>query len=200
MDPIIRICNAGERAEHMARKAVEVCRIWAVVSLVLASLVIGTSAAASTAAETPLGAYLAARHAQHMRDYAAAASWFEDALRADPASPELIARTFLMAVSEGRFDRARALAESALKLDPTDAVAELVLLIDRTKAGDKTAALARAEALPGDGVHRFVGPLARAWTHMAVNDLTGAAAALQQLDKFNGFAPLKFYQLGLIYD
>jgi tetratricopeptide (TPR) repeat protein len=184
----------------MARKAVKVCRIWAVVSLVLAGLVIGTSAAASISAETPLGAYLAARHAQHMRDYAAAASWFEDALRADPASPELIARTFLMAVSEGRFDRARALAESALKLDPTDAVAQLVLLIDRTKAGDKTAALNRAEALPGDGVHRFVGPLARAWTHMAVNDLTGAAAALQQLDKFNGFAPLKFYQLGLIYD
>jgi tetratricopeptide (TPR) repeat protein len=35
---------------------------------------------------------------------------------------------------------------------------------------------------------------------MATGDLTGAAAALQELDKFNGFAPLKYFQLGLLYD
>ena len=76
-------------------------------------------------------------------------SWFEDALKTDPESPELISRTFLMEASEGRFDRARLLAESELKLDPTDAVAELILLIERIKAGDKAGALARADALPG---------------------------------------------------
>jgi len=68
----------------------------------------------SPSSEAPFGAYLAARHAQHMRDYQAAASWFEDALRADPESPELITRTFLMEASEGRFERARTLAESEL--------------------------------------------------------------------------------------
>ncbi len=31
--------------------------------------------------EVPFGAYLAGRHAQQMRDYQAAAAWFEDALR-----------------------------------------------------------------------------------------------------------------------
>src|SRR6202008_4077297 len=56
------------------------------------------------------------------------------------------------------------------------------------------------EALPGDGVHRFVSPLALGWTRMAVGDLAGAAAALLQLDKFNGFAPLEFVQLGLLDD
>jgi len=35
---------------------------------------------------------------------------------------------------------------------------------------------------------------------MAVDDLAGADAALRQLDKFNGFAPLEYYQLGLLYD
>jgi len=49
-------------------------------------------------------------------------------------------------------------------------------------------------------VHRFLGPLALGWTRMAVGDLAGADAALRQLDKFNGFAPLEFYQLGLLYD
>jgi tetratricopeptide (TPR) repeat protein len=167
--------------------------------LVLAGvLAMGSAAVAGT--ETPFGAYLAGRHAQETRDYTAAALWFEDALKSDPESPELINRTFLMEASEGRFDRARALAEKELKLDPTDAVAELILMVDRIKTGDNKGALARAEALPADGVHRFVGPLARAWTQMAMGDLAGADAALRQLDKFNGFGPLQNYQLGLLYD
>ena len=123
-------------------------------SFLVASLAAGTSAVAAPnvdkaepSSEAPFGAYLAARHAQHMRDYQAAASWFEDALRADPESPELITRTFLMEASEGRFERARELAESELKLDSTDAVAELVLLMDRVQSGDTPGALARAPGL-----------------------------------------------------
>jgi tetratricopeptide (TPR) repeat protein len=181
-------------------------RIWGTAGFLLVGLVAGASEAAptpdkpETAVEAPFGAYLAGRHAQHMRDYQSAVSWFEDALRADPESPELITRTFLMEASVGQFDRAQTLAESELKLDSTDAMAELVLLLDRVSAGDKTGAMARADALPHEGVHRFVRPLARAWTHMAVGDVAGADAALQEFDKFNGFAPLKFYQLGLLYD
>jgi Flp pilus assembly protein TadD len=151
-------------------------------------------------ADTPYGAYLAGRHAQEVRDYGNAALWFAAALKADPHSPELISRTFAMEAQAGRFDEARPLADEALKLDGSDAVADLVLLIDRVKAGDKAAALARAEALPDDGLHRYVGPLARAWTRMATGNLAGADAALQELDKFNGFAPLKDFQLGLLYD
>ena len=92
------------------------------------------------------------------------------------------------------------LAEQVLDLDGSDAVADLVLLLDRVEAGDNAAALARAEALPDDGLHRYVGPLALAWTQMAVGNLAGADAALQGLDKFDGFAPLKYFQLGLLYD
>jgi len=166
----------------------------------LLALVGATPSTATPSLEAPSGAYLAGRHAQETRDYAAAVTWFEDALKSDPASPELISRTFLMEASEGRFERARLLAQQELTLDSTDAVAELILLIDRIKAGDKAGALARAEALPGDGVHRYLGPLALGWTRMAVGDLAGADEALRRLDKFNGFAPLEYYQLGLLYD
>ena len=148
----------------------------------------------------PFGAYLAGRHAQEERDYGAAASWFETALKTDPHSPELVSRTFDMEAQAGRFEQARPLADQALRLDSSDAVAGLVLLIDRVKAGDWAAALARAEALPDDGLHRYVGPLARAWTQMALGNLVGADLALQDLDKFNGFAPLKYFQLGLLYE
>jgi tetratricopeptide (TPR) repeat protein len=146
------------------------------------------------------GNYLAGRHAERMRDYPAAAAWFDKAIVADPDAPELISRTFLMAVGAGNFDRARPLADQVLKLDGTDALARLVLIIDRLKAGDNTGALQNATSLPTDGVHRFIAPLALAWTRMAAGDLPGADAALQQLDKFNGFQPLKDFQLGLLYD
>jgi tetratricopeptide (TPR) repeat protein len=148
----------------------------------------------------PFGTYLAGRHAEQLRDYPAAVSWFDKAITADPNSPELISRTFLMAVGAGDFDRARQLADTELKFDPNDGLALLVLITDRMKAGDSAAALKYAAALPKDGVHRFVGPLALTWTRMAAGDLAGADAALQQLDKFNGFQPLKDFQLGLLYD
>ncbi|MBV9862981.1 MAG: tetratricopeptide repeat protein [Alphaproteobacteria bacterium] len=146
------------------------------------------------------GDYLAGRQAQQVRDFSAAAEWYEAAIRIDPQSPELIERTFLMEVTDGRFDRANALAESVLKGDPGDAVAELVQLIQHLKTANTGAALAIAQALPQDGIHRFVGPLALAWTRAAAGDFAGADAALQQFDKFNGFAPLKYFQLGLLYD
>src|SRR5215469_2953892 len=183
----------------MNEKVIEIFGIRALSGLLLAFVVAVPSEAAPNI-ETPTGAYLAGRHAQETRDYAAAASWYEDALKTDPESAELISRTFLMEASDGRFERARLLAERELKLDPQDAVAELVLMIDSVKAGDKAGALARAEALPGDGVHRYLGPLALGWTRMAVGDLAGADEALRRLDKFNGFAPLEYYQLGLLYD
>ncbi len=177
--------------------------MWIVPGLALAILAGGPGRAAvgdEHRAASPFGAYLAGRHAQEIHDYTAAASWFEDALKADPQSPELISRTFLMEATEGRFAAAHSLAESEIEIDSTDAVAQLTLLIDQIKAGDKAGALARANALPSDGVHRYVGPLALAWTRMAMGDLAGAAEALQGLDKFNGFAPLKYFQLGLLYD
>jgi tetratricopeptide (TPR) repeat protein len=183
----------------MKRTVIDIVR-----GLVLAGLLLigiaATPAGAAPSTATLFGEYLAGRHAQETRDYATAAEFFEEALQQDPGSPELISRTFLMEASEGRFDRARALAEKELKLDPSDAIAELILLIDRLKAGDKAGALARAEALPAEGVHRLLGPLARAWTRMATGDLAGADAALRQLEKFNGVAPLEYYQLGLLYD
>jgi tetratricopeptide (TPR) repeat protein len=183
----------------MNTKAMKIFGIRGLAGFLLACAVT-TSSGAVPSTETPFGAYLAGRHAEETRDYAAAASWFEDALKTDPRSPELISRTFLMEADEGHFDRARSLAERELNVDPTDAVAELILMIDRIKAGDKAGALARAEALPADGVHRFLGPLARGWMRIATGDLAGADAALRQLDKFNGFAPLEYYQLGLLYD
>ncbi|HEX5453737.1 MAG TPA: tetratricopeptide repeat protein [Stellaceae bacterium] len=159
-------------------------------------------AVSATAASTGqlFGDYLAGRHAQHTRNFSAAARWYEKALAADPRAPELIKHTFLMEISDGSFERAAALAKSELMRDPHDALAQLTIVIERLKAGDSAGALKAAEALPTDGLHRFVGPFALAWTRAAAGDIAGADTALQGLDKFNGFEPLKVFQLGLLYD
>jgi tetratricopeptide (TPR) repeat protein len=146
------------------------------------------------------GTYLAGKHAEQLRDYPAAAAWFDQAVTIDPTAPELISRDFLMAVGAGDFDHARTLATSELKLDSSDALAQMVIIVDRLKANDSAGAIKHAQTLPQDGLHRFVAPLALAWTKMAAGDLVGADAALQQFDKFNGFEPLKDFQLGLLYD
>src|SRR5947207_11186345 len=161
------------------------------------------SAAEDKSAAVPehlFGECLAGRHAEQRRDFSGAAKWFEKAIAADPDAPEVISRSFMMEVSVGHFDRALALAPKELKLDPSDAIAQMVLLIDRLKAGDNAGALKYAAGWPSDGVHRFIGPFALAWTRMAAGDLAGADTALQGLDKFNGFKPLKVFQLALLYD
>ena len=158
------------------------------------------AAAQDKTPEHLFGEYLAGRHAQQRRDFSSAAKWFEKAIAADADSPEVISRSFMMEVSVGHFDRALALAPKELKLDPSDAIAQMVLLIDRLKAGDNAGALKYAAALPSDGVHRFIGPFALAWTRMAAGDLMGADTALQGLDKYNGFKALKVFQLALLYD
>src|SRR5262249_33518720 len=157
-------------------------------------------ASTPSARDPPIGQDLSGRPAQQVRDYPAPAGLFEKAIARHPQAPELISRSFVMEVSVGHFDRARRLADDELKIDPTDALADLVLLVDRLKAGDTAGAVRYAAALPSDGVHRFVGPLALAWTRMAAGDLAGADNALQGLDKFNGFQMLKSFQLGLLYD
>jgi tetratricopeptide (TPR) repeat protein len=174
--------------------------------MALLAILAAAACRASPVAEAPpttvlrFGDFLAGRHAQETRDYTDAAAFFAQALRFDPDSPELLSRTFLMEAYEGEFDKARPLAAKVLQLDPTDGVANLVLLIDRAKAGDWAGALKRAEALPSDGLYRYAGPLAVAWVRMAAGDLAGAVAGVQGLDKFDSLAPLKYFQLALLYD
>jgi tetratricopeptide (TPR) repeat protein len=188
----------------MGMAVIDCLKIGPLAGLLLGALTATAAASsgdlAAAPAASPYGAYLAGRHAQERGSYGAAAQWYEQALRADPQSAEVISRTFLMEADDGHFNQAVPLAEQALRLDSSDAVADLVLLVDRAKAGDQAAALARAEALPDDGLHRYVGPLARAWTRMAMGNLPGAEAALHDLDKFDGFQPLEYFQLGMIYD
>src|SRR5258708_38089926 len=143
------------------------------------------------------GIYLAGKHAEQLRDYPAAAAWFAKAATIDPDAPELISRDFLMAIGAGDFDHAKTLAPQELKLDSSDALAKRALIIDRLKVGDSATAIKHTQALSQDGIHRFIVPVAQAWSKMAAGDLPGADAPLPQYDKYTGFEPLKNFPLAL---
>jgi tetratricopeptide (TPR) repeat protein len=160
------------------------------------------AAAASVPADIadPLGNYLAGRHAQHEHNYGAAAEFFGRALAKDPNDYDLLTKTFLFATSEGRMAEAVALADRIHAIDPAAPLSDLVLATAKLKAGDYAAAGALADALPNDGVHRFVTPLITAWVKVGQGDPTAAAAALARLKEIQGFAPLVDFHDGLIAD
>jgi hypothetical protein len=102
--PRVRIVNVESAVEPGARRPV--MRALGA-ALILAGL--GTAPAVMAAPpdkpaagpEHLFGEYLAGRHAQQRRDFAVAAKSFEKAIAADPDSPEVISRSFLMEVASG---------------------------------------------------------------------------------------------------
>jgi tetratricopeptide (TPR) repeat protein len=161
----------------------------------------GTAAASESLDITnPLGSYLAGRHAQHEHQYGAAAEYFGRALAQDPNDVDLVNKTFLFDTSEGRIAEAMRLAERINQLDPAAPLTNLVLAVARLKVGDYAGAASRIDALPNDGIHRFVTPLIAAWTKIGESQPEAASVALSRLKDVQGFAPLLDFHAGLIAD
>jgi tetratricopeptide (TPR) repeat protein len=149
---------------------------------------------------SPLGSYLAARHAQQMRDYGNAAEFMNRALAQDPGNNELLRRTFVLRVSAGRMADAVPMAQTIVRLDQTVGLAQIVLLLQEVKAGDFAAAAQRARALPSDGAQRLAQPLLVAWCETALQRPAGAADALKAIDQLRGVETLKDLHVALLAD
>ncbi|MDB5408603.1 MAG: uncharacterized protein JWL84_3515 [Rhodospirillales bacterium] len=147
-----------------------------------------------------LGSYLAGRHAQHEHDYAAAAVYFGRALAADPEDFELINKTFVFDITEGRIAEATVLAKRIHQIDGASVLPNLVLTLEQLKTGDYAGAAAAAQKLPREGIQRFMTPLVIAWSKAGLGDTAGVAPALAPLREVQGFAPLVDFHVGLIAD
>ena len=88
--------------------AASVCIVAAVPADARQSLAI---AAPYEVSESPAGNYLAALVANAERDTSAAASFFREALRADPGNTELVERSFIAALANGNMPEAFGLAQ-----------------------------------------------------------------------------------------
>lgn len=131
---------------------------------------------------SPVGNYLAGRHAESERDLSQAADFLKAVLDQSPDAPDLQRRTFVLLVMEGRIAEALPLARDLIKERPDGTVTNLVLAADEIKNKNFAAATERLKAQPDTGLSGLAGPILLAWT----------LAAQEKFDEaLEAFAPLK---------
>ena len=150
--------------------------------------------------ETTSGAYLAARHAERVRDVGAAAQYMEDVLNKDPGNFELLTRAHLLLLADGRFDEAVVMAQRILQQSSANPQAHVTLAVDAAKRGNFSAAERELDGLPLAGANRVVLPLMRAWIQLGEGRPAEALGTLHSLAEIDGFKPLYEYHSALIND
>ncbi len=146
---------------------------------------------------SPLGKYLAGRYAGSMNDTSVAASYFSAALVEDPQNLALLRRTFMLKISDGRFDEAVPLARRLLAAGVGEGTAELVVALDAVDNGNWQAARATLANVKGTGANALAGPVLTAWTLAAEGKTDEALKALDQLND-KSYAAFGDFQRALI--
>lgn len=148
---------------------------------------------------SPSGNYLSALIAGADRDTAAAATFFKEALRADPGNTELTERAFIAALSNGDMDDALDLARKPPLRDSKQGLSHLVLGLGQLKAGHWVAA--RREFLSGGAgrEHDVTATLLTAWALAGQGEERKALAALDSL-RDSGISFFRDYHAALIAD
>ncbi|MGE5535579.1 MAG: tetratricopeptide repeat protein [Acidobacteriota bacterium] len=159
-----------------------------------------TPSARELAAMSAAGSYLAARHAGQQRDAAAAAAFYEAALRRDPKNPELLDRTFLSLLVGGEVDEAVTFAKRVLDHDKNDKIARLVLGVYEVKQKHYSSAR-------HDFAHSVRGPitdltatLLTAWARYGAGDEKDAVATIDRLSGPDWYTIFKDLHAGMILD
>ena len=146
------------------------------------------------------GDYLAARHAQATQDTAVATDLYTRTLSDDPTNPELLRRTFQLMASNGRIDDALPIARRIVADTPSAALPALALVAEDMRTRRYNEALARASALPNDGLVAFVRPLAVGWAQAGLGNKAAAEKAVKELGTKNGFELFADFHIALIDD
>jgi tetratricopeptide (TPR) repeat protein len=150
--------------------------------------------------ETTSGAYLAARHAERVRDLGSAAQFMEDVLSKDPNNFELLTRAHILLLADGRFDEAVTMARRILQQSSANPQAHVTLAVDAARRANFAAAEQELEGLPLAGANRVVLPLMRAWVQLGQSRPAEALGTLRALAEIDGFKPLYEYHAALIND
>ncbi|WP_375459793.1 tetratricopeptide repeat protein [uncultured Enterovirga sp.] len=156
----------------------------------------------NTSPYTPAGSlegnYLAAYIAGASKDTAAAAIFYREALREDPANPELLERAFISLLADGDVDGAAGAADRLTLKDPSNGLAQLSL----GARAFKTRQFAVARTLLARGVRGRAADLTAslliAWSHAGSRDGKRALDTVNGVRADRGFAVFRDYHAGLI--
>jgi len=157
-------------------------------------------AGAAELAPSPLGHYLAGRHAKTVRDLDAAADLMAFVLATDPDNLDLLRQTYLLTASEGRMAEAAALAERLQAIDGSDGPAALTLALEAIKAGEWARADEILAAQPTEGINSFYLPMVRAWLAFELKGVDAALEAVAPLQEVRGLVTLHHMHAGLLND
>jgi len=149
---------------------------------------------------TASGSYLAARHAGQQRDAAAAAAFYQAALKRDPKNGELLDRAFLSYLVDGNIDDAVKFAERVVQADKNDRVARLVLGVHALKQKRYPAARRDLTQSARGPITDLTATLLAAWSQYGAGDAKRAVASIDRLAGPDWYAIFKDLHAGMIYD
>jgi tetratricopeptide (TPR) repeat protein len=136
------------------------------------------------------GAYLAGRAAGQKLDTPAAVEYMARALAADPESAELVGRTMLAALADGRDLQAVLLARRQAARNEASLMAGLILLAEDAKNARFDDVARRAASLPRQSAGPILGPVLAAWAAAGEGDPARGFEMLQALadgERLKGF-------------
>jgi len=138
-----------------------------------------------------LGKFLAGRAAQYANDIPAAADSYAAALEADPENFELMRRAYYYLAADGRFQTAATIADQALRRQPEDDFAPLLLAARSMRDEDPEAAAALMDGLEVVGLNTLLRPLLGGWARLGRgDDLATALEALEPATNLASARPL----------
>ncbi|MBB4305487.1 tetratricopeptide (TPR) repeat protein [Rhodobium orientis] len=145
------------------------------------------------------GSYLAARHAEQLRDVDKAIEFYREALAGDPDNKEFLDRTFELLLSAGEVAEAAEIADRLVTIDKNNRMAQLVLGIKAHKERSFDKARKHYEAIAKQGpLAELSSALLTAWAMQGAGDTNGAIAFLDDYGKDRSTAVFAQYHSGLI--
>ncbi len=149
-------------------------------------------------AESLEGNFLSAYIAGAARDTTAAATFYREAVRADPRNAELVERAFISLLADGALPDAFRTAEKLVARDPTNGLANLSLGVRQIKASPWAAARQNFSRSGRGAATDLTATLLTAWSYAGAGD---GKKALDTVGKLRGeryYNTFRDYHAGLI--
>ena len=149
-------------------------------------------------AESLEGNFLSAYIAGAARDTTAAATFYREAVRADPRNAELVERAFISLLADGALPDAFRTAEKLVARDPTNGLANLSLGVRQIKASQWAAARQNFSRSGRGAAIDLTATLLTAWSYAGAGDSKRALDTVAKLRGERYYNTFRDYHAGLI--
>ncbi len=149
-------------------------------------------------AESLEGNFLAAYIAGASKDTAAAASFYREAVKADPRNAELLERAFVSLLADGSLPDAFRAAERLTTRDGANGLAQLALGVRQIKAGQFAQARQNFARSGRGAAADLTGTLLTAWAFAGAGDGKRAQETINKLKGERTYNTFRDYHAGLI--